>query len=313
MRKIFLPFLVLLFTGVFLWWMHGTSAVNAQDTNKQDFVIAKGEGSRQVASELQAAHLIPDQLIFLLLVKLGGYENSVQAGNFQLSPSQTPQEILAILAKGTTDVWVTIPEGLRATEIAETLQKNFPTYQPSWNTQLQANEGYLFPDTYSFAKDATIDQIIQIMKNNFLQKYQQASKNPTVTFSQHDAVILASLVQREGKSDSDMKYMASVLENRLNLGMALQVDSTVQYIIGTSAKWWPQPTARDLTINSAYNTYKNPGLPPTPICNPGLVALTAVFHPANTDYLYYFTDGKGITHFAKTLNEQNANIAKYGE
>ena len=305
--------LILFCAGIFLWWIHGTSAANPTDTKKQDFVIAKGEGSMQIARELAAAHLIPDQFIFLLLVKLNGYENSVQAGDFQLSPSQTPQEILSALAKGTNDVWVTIPEGFRATEIAATLQQKIPSYHASWDAKLQTEEGYLFPDTYSFPKDATVDQIIQTMKNNFVQKYQEASKNPTVTLTQQNAVILASLVQREGKTNSDMKYIASVLENRVNLGMALQVDSTIQYIIGTSAQWWPQPTASDLTINSAYNTYKNPGLPPTPICNPGLAALTAVFHPANTDYLYYFTDGKGITHFAKTLEQQNANIAKYGE
>jgi UPF0755 protein len=150
------------------------------------------------------------------------------------------------------------------------------------------------------------------MKNNFNVKYAEASAGATTKYTQEQAVTIASLVQREGKSDADMKYIASVLENRLQLGMALQVDATVQYVIGSTFKWWPTPGSADIKIVSPYNTYKNPGLPPTPIANPGLVALTAAMHPADTNYLYYMTDKKGVTHFAKTLQEQDANIAKFG-
>ena len=185
-------------------------------------------------------------------------------------------------------------------------------YAPAWKNQLIQNEGYLFPDTYSFTREETIDQIIATLRSRFSQEYLIASKEATVKYTQQQTVILASLIQREGKSSADMKNIASVLENRLDLGMALQVDATVQYIIGSSFNWWPTPTSNNLAVTSPYNTYKNPGLPPTPISNPGLDALIAVLHPANTNYLYYFTDGKGITHYAKTLDEQNTNIAKFG-
>ncbi|HYK09128.1 MAG TPA: endolytic transglycosylase MltG [Candidatus Eisenbacteria bacterium] len=315
MKKFILSTFILLFVlivGILLWWTNGIRAQNPKDTTQKLFVIIKGESSRQIGADLKKSGLIPDQYVFYALVKLGGFDGKIQAGDFRLSPSQTPSNILTTLTKGTLDVWITIPEGLRATEIAEKLQKNISTYDMSWSAKLQQEEGYLFPDTYLFPKDATVEQVIAIMKNNFNVKYTQASAGATTKYTQQEAVTIASLVQREGKSDADMKYIASVLENRLQLGMALQVDASVQYIIGTTFKWWPQPTSADLKIVSPYNTYKNPGLPPTPIANPGLVALTAAMHPADTNYLYYMTDKKGVTHFAKTLEEQTANITKFG-
>lgn len=302
---------IILLIGVFLW-IKGTAPVNPKDSTKKTFVIAKGEGVHQISNELKDAGLITDSMIFYVLVKIGGYEEKIQAGDFQLSPSQSANDIITTLTKGMPDVWITIPEGKRATEIAQTLKQKISSYNSSWDQQLIAQEGYLFPDTYLFSKEATIDQIITIMKNNFTTKYQLASQDATVSFPQNQVVILASLVEREGNNESDMKYIASVLENRLSLGMALQVDSTIQYALGNPAHWWPTPSSSDLQIASAYNTYKNPGLPPTPIANPGLVALTAVLHPAKTNYIFYFTDKRGITHFAKTLMEQNDNIAKFG-
>lgn len=313
-KPFFLPLLILaviFITGIF-WWIRGTSTVNTSDKSQKVFVVSKGEGSKQIAFALKDAGLIPDAYVFLILTKFGNFDGRIQAGDFRLSPSQSPTQILTALTKGTLDAWVTIPEGYRAKEIAQELKQQLPSYDSSWDAKLQLEEGYLFPDTYLFPKDATVEQVIQIMKNNFNKKYQQASQNKPTQYSQQEIVTIASLVQREGKTNSDMKYVASVLENRLQLGMALQVDASVQYIIGTPQKWWPQPTGADLQITSSYNTYKNPGLPPTPIANPGLVALEAAITPADTNYLYYFTDKKGITHFSKTLSEQNANIEKFG-
>jgi UPF0755 protein len=126
-----------------------------------------------------------------------------------------------------------------------------------------------------------------------------------------DSVILASILERETKTDAERPVVAGILINRLNLGMPLQVDATVQYAVGTSKDWWPILTLEDLKVNSLYNTYKYAGLPPGPIANPGLSSLKAAFNPAQTDYLYYIHDPTGQIHYAKTLAEQNANIAKY--
>jgi UPF0755 protein len=308
--------IALLLLGFAMWWNNGKSAANPKDTTQQTFVIRPQENVRDIAYNLKNAGLIKDPIVFFLTIRQLGLDGKIQAGNFHLSASMTADQVAQALTHGTSDIWVTVPEGKRATEIAEILQQKIATYSLSWNATLVTNEGYLFPDTYNFPAQATLDQVVTTMKNNFNQKYQEASTNQTAKLSQADIVTLASIVEREGKSPQEMALVASVLENRLDLGMALQTDATIQYALGYSAAkktWWPQITGTDINIISPYNTYRNPGLPPTPISNPGITALKAVLHPVATDYLYYFTDPKGVTHFAKTLDEQNANIARYGE
>jgi UPF0755 protein len=270
---------------------------------------------RDLAASLQKKGLIRDPIAFFILVKTLGLEGKIQAGDFRLSASSNPQQIAENLTHGSIDIWVTFPEGLRSEEMAQILQNKFSSYRYSWLQQLKNQEGYLFPDTYLFPQDVSIDTLMSILKNNFEKKYLQIQTGSSSTFSQQNAVILASIVQREGKSANEMKMIASVLENRLKIGMALQTDATIQYARGyqpDTKTWWKKDLSlQDLKINSLYNTYTNPGLPPGPISNPGLDALTAVFNPIESSYLYYFTDPSGVTHFAKTLNEQSANIARY--
>lgn len=308
--------IALLLLGFAIWWNNGKGPVNSSDTSQQLFIIKPQENIRDIAYNLKNAGLIKDPIVFFLSIRQLGLDGKIQAGNFHLSASMTADQVAQALTHGTTDIWITIPEGKRATEIAEILQQKIASYDTSWTQTLITNEGYLFPDTYNFPAQASIDAIISTMKSNFNQKYRTAAVNETTKLSQEDVVTLASIVEREGKSPEEMSLIASVLENRLDLGMALQTDATIQYAIGYSPvkkTWWPQITGTDLDINSPYNTYRNPGLPPTPISNPGITALKAVLHPAETSYLYYFTDPKGVTHFAKTLDEQNSNIAHYGE
>jgi UPF0755 protein len=151
---------------------------------------------------------------------------------------------------------------------------------------------------------------MQKMTETFTAKTQGLTvQGSNLTFSQ--AVILASLLERETKTDTERPIVAGILINRLNLGMPLQVDASVQYAVGTPADWWPIITLNDLKVNSLYNTYKYAGLPPAPIANPGLSSFKAALNPAQTDYLYYISDTSGQIHYAKTLAEQNANIAKY--
>ncbi len=298
--------------GILLWWIHGISAVNTDNKSTKVFVVRKGEGLRSIASELKQQGLIPDPLVFYALIKQLGLDGKIQAGDYKLSQSMTPEQIANAMTKGSQDIWVTIAEGKRATQIAELLQNNLSTYDPSWKAKLIENEGYLFPDTYLIPHDATLEQLLAIFKKNFDKKFQEASQSASAKLSPSDAVILASIIEREGKTADDKKMIASVLENRLNIGMALQADSTIQYVLGSSINWWPTPTAKNLKIDSPYNTYLNPGLPPTPIANPGFDALNAVYHPTSTSYFYYISDNKGLLHFARTLGEQNANIQKFG-
>lgn len=318
MKRLFVVFIVLLLTvlGCFAWWQWVNQPVNTQDKTEKNFTIFHGETIRDIGYNLSNAGLIRSPIGFFLFVKLNNFDGKIQAGKFKLSPVMSLSQTVTSLTHGSVDVWVTIPEGKRAQEIGELLAAaGITSYNPSWKQALEAKEGYLFPDTYRFPADVDLQTVINTMRNNFSQKYLGASANSTAQISQSDGVILASIVEREGKSPGDMATIASVLENRLAMNMALQVDATLQYVIGyqpVEKSWWKKSlSADDLKIKSPYNTYLNPGLPPTPICNPGLTALTAVFHPDKTNYLYYYTDSRGVTHFAKTLDEHNANIQKY--
>ncbi len=314
MRKLILPFIII-FIGIFFWWTNAVAPVNKSDTHKEIFVIVKGAGIKAIAKNLKEQKLIKDETAFYVLVKKLGIENKIQAGSFRLSPSQSSEQIAQALTKGSLDVWVTIPEGKRAEEIADLLEKNIPSYKSEWRGQLIANEGYLFPDTYLFPIDSSIESILSIMKSNFTHRYATLSNNKA-NMTQNELVTIASLIEREAKHDTDRPLIASVIYNRLDNGMPLQIDATIQYILGyqpSEQSWWKRHLSLDdLSISSAYNTYKNTGLPPTPIANPGIKSLEAAMNPANTDYLFYITDKNGTNHYAKTNTEHEKNIEKYG-
>lgn len=317
MRKLLTLILVfaIIVLGLFFWWKNGLSEVNSADKTQKIFVIQKGEGVREIANKLKKERLIKNPVVFFLLIWKQGLDRKIQAGDFRLSPSMTTTEIANTLIHGTLDVWVTIPEGKRAEEIAEILKTSTPAYQSFWRDELVKHEGYLFPDTYLIPKDADIDLIITIMKNNFEKKFESITPNKT-GLSKEEIVIVASLIEREAKLDEDRPLVASVILNRLNIGMKLDIDATVQYALGyqdSQKNWWKKElTKDDLNINSAYNTYRNQGLPPTPISNPGLAVLRAVVNAPDNDYLYYISDRNGRNHYARTLEEHNENIIKYG-
>lgn len=309
---IIISIMVIFFVTFSFWWKNGLFPVNPLDKTKKIFVIQKGEGIREIASTLKKEGLIRDPIVFFLLVKKLNLDNKIQAGDFRLSPSMTMEEIAENLTHGIIDIWLTIPEGKRAEEVADILKEKIPSYKSIWQGILNSNEGYLFPDTYLIPKDADINFIISMMRNNFENKI---SKLNIKTKDVATIVTIASLIEREAKFDNDRLLVSSVIHNRLEIGMALQIDATVQYAIGyqpNKKTWWKVLTPDDLKINSLYNTYKNSDLPPTPICNPGLASLEAALNPSKTDYLYYISDKSGHNHYAKTIEEHNMNIKKYG-
>ena len=309
----FLIVMIVLIVGGFgAWWINGTSPADPANTTRKNFEIAKGLGVRQVANNLKEQGLIKDPVVFFLFLKQQGLDGKVQAGDFVLAPSMNASEIAQALQVGTSDIHVTIPEGKRADEIADILQKNLPNYKESWRAQLVAQEGYLFPDTYSFPKDADIDTVIKTMKDTFDKKYASIPQTGN-KYTQAQTVIIASMVEREAKFEVDRPLVASVIENRMAINMPLQIDATIQYAIGTESNWWPtlQDSGSNVAPTSPYNTYTKPGLPPTPISNPGLNVLKAVVQAPTTDYIYYVSDKQGHNHYTHTLEEHNANIKKY--
>ena len=303
--------LAIFIAGMF-WWQNGNLPVNKESQEQKTFVIAQGDNVRAIAYNLKTNGLIRDPIVFFLITKQSGLDKKIQAGSFRLSPSMTAAKIAESLTHGTLDIWVTIPEGFRATQIAEVLKENMPGYEDSWISELEKNEGYLFPDTYLFPKDANAANIVSIMMSTFENRYSSIITTKS-NLSKEEIVILASLIEREAKHQEDRAIVSSVIHNRLGIGMKLDIDATIQYAKGKiDGKWWRPINTSDYSLSSSYNTYRINGLPPAPISNPGLASLKAAVNPANTDYFYYITDKSGTNRYSKTLDQQEANIEKYG-
>jgi UPF0755 protein len=318
MKKILITGILclLMVTFFYLFYKQGIKPVDKNSKETKIFVIQKGESLKSIIDNLYRQNLIRNRLAFYLLIKKLGFEKKIQAGDFRLSPSMDAETIAKTLTKGTLDIWVTIIEGLRKEEIAQIINQNFSI--PESEFLKYAKEGYLFPDTYLIPKEATAEAIVKILVNNFYRRFnddlRQKAKDKSLT--EEEVVTIASLVEKEAKYEEDRTKVASIILKRLKNDWPLQVDATVQYALGYQPQektWWKKNlTKEDLNIDSPYNTYKNKGLPPTPICNPGLASIKAViFADVNTPYWYYLSDKTGRMHYAKTLEEHNENIKKY--
>src|SRR3989338_5275149 len=317
MRKLIVVFVltIIIVLSSFGYWQYGNQAVNPQDKTNKIFVIEKGASIREIGNKLRKEGLLRDPVVFFLYIKLYGQDRKIQAGDYRLSPSMSLKEIVDALNHGTLDRWVTFPEGIRAHEIADLLKENIPSYRESWRERLNENEGYLFPDTYLVPKDADVEMVIAMMKNNFDKKINMVGSELNDPQLQKRVLIIASLIEMEAITDEEKPIISGIIDKRLKMGMALQVDATIQYAKGynnLTKKWWSPILPSDYNgVDSSYNTYINPGLPPGPISNPGLEAIRAALNPASTPYLYYLHDSAGKIHLAKTMEEHNANIKKY--
>lgn len=289
----------------------------------QIFVVKPGQSVRDIAENLSGAKLVKSALAFRLLVAEMSIAKTIQAGDFRFSPNLSSRQIAEELTHGAIDIWITLPEGLRIEEQAQIIESKLRTssndnYQFDKKEYITgAREGYMFPDTYLISKDAAASDVINRLKGTFSQKVDAkilayGAKN---NLSEDEVVILASLVEKEAKTDAERPIIAGILLNRLKMGMVLQVDATVSYAKGyDSAKntWWSAPTMEDYKfVKSPYNTYLVSGLPPKPIANAGLESIRAAAEPAETDYLYYLHDSEGKIHYAKTVDEHNRNIQEF--
>jgi UPF0755 protein len=309
--------LLLLFVALVVvlggFWFYKNSLPVSSDKNFSYFVISKGASGTKIGRDLESAGYIKSALAFKLYIQFTGQSAKLQPGEFRLTPSYSLFQTVSTLFKGPVEIWVTIPEGLRREEIASkfaTALDKDGNFVNEFLVSSKGQEGYLFPDTYLFPKDASASAIIKKMTATFNAKTSGLTpKNSNLSFS--EAVILASLLERETKTDAERPVVAGILLNRIEAGMPLQVDASVQYAVGTSKDWWPILTLDNLSIKSAYNTYKNQGLPPTPIASPGYSSLKAAMDPTQNDYWYYIHDPTGQIHYAETLSDHNANIARY--
>lgn len=312
---------LVLTTGVFIWWQTITRAVSLENTQTQKFIIAKGSGVNQIASKLKAENLIKSELAFKLMVKKLGIDTQIQAGSFELSPGQNTQEIATTLTKGSDDVWITILEGWRreeaATAISEALNaKGIDFDAQTFLDATQDKEGYLFPDTYLIPLTISEASLANLLTNTFDQKITDQMKQDIDQSGKTLAQIItmASLIEREARTDEARKMVSGILWKRLENDWPLQVDATLQYVSGfnkTQNDWWPDPTVAMKEIDSPYNTYKFTGLPPSPIASPSLSSIMAAIYPSSSEFWYYISDLQGRMHYGRTLDDHNLNVEKY--
>jgi UPF0755 protein len=300
------------------------SPVSSNQTT-QPFVINQGEGLSLIGKRLKQAGLIKDQNVFIVYAYYLGLNNKLQAGSFQLSPSLTLPDLITKLSKGGShDYWLKILPGNRVEEIASKFATSKSTIdRDQFVHQASEFEGKLFPDSYLIPQDYSEIEILDLIQKNYLSKTTEILSQATnQSLTPDQIIILASIIEREARTLESKKMVAGILLNRLDIGMALQVDASVQYAKDTlgykkmgdnwvNYTFWQPVRSTDLDIDSPFNTYKNPGLPPAAICSPGLDSLTAAANPTSSEYLFYITGNDNQMHYAKTLDEHNQNIRIY--
>ncbi|MEJ0053194.1 MAG: endolytic transglycosylase MltG [bacterium] len=275
--------------------------------------VPSGLAVSGVAKVLAEDNVVAYPRLLSVILRLSGNAAHVQAGDYSLEEPLGLAHVAYRLAAGDFDldpVRVTLPEGLTAREMGLIYARSFPEITAeNFRTAGERYEGYLFPDTYLFLPNAKAADVIATMRTNFDTKV--ASVTPEINASGHsfsDVIIMASILEREAKTSEDKRMVARILWNRIRIGMPLQVDAVFGYIHGRDTY---SPTFADLEVDSPYNTYRNKGLPPGPIGNPGLDSIEAAATPAKTADLYYLTGFDGQMHYAKTFEEHKANRSKY--
>ncbi len=311
-----LAFVGLVALAAYYW--QGLLPADPTSQTEKLFIISPGESLTSVARRLEEAALIRNRYTFIIKTKLAGLDKKIQAGDFELSSQMSAEDILQKLVRGRSDVWITIIPGMRAEEVL-TVMKRELAVTSEWKEYFQKKEGKILPDSYLIPRDADKEQAWQIIVANFEQKTQPLlAQAEGQGLTPKEALILASIVERETDKDS-ADQVAAVLLNRLQADWPLQADATVQYALASQrcqtldCDWWAVPTGQNVKeVESAYNTYKNTGLPPTPICNPSLQSIEAVIEaPSDSPYWYYLSDRSGKIHFSKTLAEHEEKIVYY--
>lgn len=324
--------------GIYFFFEVGSRPSTSKDI--VPFSITSGESFTSVTQNLYDAKLVRNTFVFRLQARFLGAEEKIQSGYFYLNRNMNINEILETITNARlVERQITVPEGLRLEQIAARYEEK------GWNKEKfiqlvrkgdyqfgflsdkppgASVEGFLFPDTYRVPAGYTEDDIIIMMLKRFGDQYNTKLRDEARQgLGVYKVVTMASIVEREAALAKERPVIASVFYNRLSKNMLLQTDPTAQWARDTEAykrdstfsKWWEKPLPRDLDVDSPYNTYKAKGIPPGPICNPGLAALTAATEPANTEFLYFVATGdrEGSHDFSVTLEEHNQKVKKYTE
>jgi len=300
-------------SGVALFIYQRQFAASQKTTEEERIVINLTTTEAGLIPKLKEQGYIRSEWAFNHVLESKGWQGKIEPGGYMVSKGMNAWELADTLVNHPYQKWVVIPEGLRATEIAEKLQKELSLSNLAKGEFLvEAHEGYLFPDTYLLNLDYTGIDIAKRMKSQFDEKTADLFKQADEANIRNDTlIVLASLVQREAANENEMPLIAGVIWNRWLKDMPFQIDATIQYALGEPGNWWPIITPEDYKLDSPYNTYIHKGRPPTPICSPGLAAIDAVINSQDSEYLYYLHDSQGQIHLAKTYEEHLQNIEEY--
>jgi peptidoglycan lytic transglycosylase G len=310
-----------------LYWVVETQTpVRAVDAEPQPFVVAPGSSAEAIGRQLAEVGLLRHPLVFRLLVLVRGVGGSLKAGEYSLDGPMSLDQIVDVLARGeVVRNEVTFPEGLNAVEASEIVGARGLSadafLQATKNSSLVADldadasdlEGYLFPDTYDIPRTGDpegvlVARMVQRFRDVMAPELPRiAEKKLTV----RQVVTLASLVERETARPEERPRIAAVFLNRLRKGMLLQTDPTVIYALRLAGRWDGNIRRADLQIDSPYNTYRYPGIPPGPIANPGRGALLGVIDPMDVKDLYFVSRNDGTHQFSETLTQHNRAVDRY--
>ncbi len=290
-------------------------AFEAEGPLTEDLVIEipRGAALGSISDRLAAEGVVTNRWLFYAGVMMNGEERNLRAGEYLFPAGVSGSGAMDILRRGRAVAYsVTIPEGLTSREVVDILMANQDLVGEV--TEIPA-QGSLLPETYQFTRGDTRADLIARMQNDMnavLEELWAARPEGLPLDTPEEALVLASIIEKETGVGSEREIVSSVFINRLNIGMMLQTDPTVIYAITNGeAPLGRELRRRDMRVDSPYNTYKYPGLPPGPIANPGRSALEAALNPDDTEFLYFVADGTGGHAFAKTLREHNRNVAEW--
>jgi len=309
--SLFLVFLILSLSSYYFIKYQINTPLSDQNI-EQVFIIEKGDGLKVIAANLEKDGIIRNSTWFTAYVFYKGLAGNLQAGEYSLNSNLNIIQIADKIFKGdviSREIKVTIPEGFNLKQIDARLSEVGLIEIGELSVQSDL-EGYLFPDTYQFNKKMDLDEIINIMKENFNQKLDADLINEIQRQKKtiEEVIIMASLIEKEVPLYEDSRIVSGVFWNRLSDNYPLQSCATIAYALGKD-KWIY--SIEDTKIDSPYNTYKNIGLPPGPICNPGILAIKAAIYPQHTDYYFFLSKPSGETVFSRTFEEHQENIGKY--
>lgn len=315
-KKIIITGAIILAIGISIGIYQCLFSAPQKRLEMERIVINLDTTEEELIPKLKEQGYIRSEWAFKLVLKIKGWQGRIKPGGYKVSKNMDAWILAETLVNYPYQKWIVIPEGLRKEEVAEILQKELYWKEDTKENFLSyAEEGYLFPDTYLLdalnIRDAG-KKAAERMENHFNEKCQEIFKEFAENNIRNDtAVILASIIQREAVNEKEMPLIAGIIWNRLLKPMPLQIDATIQYILGEPGSWWRSVTPEEYKIESPYNTYLHKGKPPAPICNPGLAAIEALIHDQSSDYFYYLHDTEGQIHLAETYEEHLENIKTF--